>query len=183
MRYLNNAVLFFVMVLALLSPGRNLSAQSPDTLIIPSLKLLFIGDIMGHDSQIASAYNDSTGLYDYTDVFSLIAPKIAEADIAIANLEVTLAGPPYKGYPQFSSPAALATAAYGAGIDIMVTANNHSVDRGLEGVKNTIIRLDSMNIPHTGTYQSAEARDSLAPLIIEKNGIRLALLNYTYGTL
>ena len=169
------AILYF-------SPAGNVKGQAGDTLVKPTLKLLFIGDIMGHDSQIAAAYNDSTKNYDYTDVFRYIRPAIEGAEIAIGNLEVTLAGPPYKGYPQFSSPAALAAAASGAGVDILVTANNHSVDRGSKGIKNTIFRLDSLGIPHTGTYYDATGRDSLVPHIINKNGIKLALLNYTYGT-
>jgi len=146
------------------------------------LSILFIGDIMGHDSQIASAYDESAGTYDYHPVFRHIAPIIKSHDIAIGNLEVTLGGLPYKGYPLFSSPAALAAAAREAGIGVLVTANNHSVDRGLAGINSTIGRLDSLGIIHTGTYRTASERDSLVPCIIEKNGIKLALLNYTYGT-
>ena len=60
---------------------------------------------MGHDEQIWSAENRETHKYNYDDVFQYIKPVIIDADIAIANFEVTLAGPPYMGYPQFSSPA------------------------------------------------------------------------------
>ena len=95
---------------------------------------------------------------------------------------MTLAGPPYKGYPQFSSPAALAVACRNAGVDCLVTANNHSIDRGLDGINRTIMRLDSIGMPHTGTFVNSSARDSLQPLILKSNGISLALLNYTYGT-
>ncbi len=146
------------------------------------LSFLFIGDIMGHDEQIWSAENRETHTFDYNNVFSYIRPVIAEADIAIANFEVTLAGPPYSGYPQFSSPAALAAACKNAGIDYMVTANNHAADRGIKGIDGTINRLDSLGIYHTGTFLSPADRDSLYPLIIKKNGISVALLNYTFGT-
>ncbi|MFH0843430.1 MAG: CapA family protein [Bacteroidota bacterium] len=148
----------------------------------PALSLLFIGDIMGHDSQIWSAENLKTGTYDYNDVFMYIKPVISDADVAIANFEVTLAGPPYKGYPQFSSPAALADACRNAGIDYFATANNHAADRGRTGLTGTINRLDSMGIPHTGTFLTKAARDSLNPLMINKPGFSIALLNYTYGT-
>ncbi|MCU0362070.1 MAG: CapA family protein, partial [Bacteroidales bacterium] len=146
------------------------------------LSLLFIGDIMGHDEQIWSAENRETREYNYDDVFRYIKPVISGADLAIGNLEVTLAGPPYKGYPAFSSPSALAAACRDSGIDCLVTANNHSADKGKKGITGTIARLDSLGIPHTGTFISKEARDSLTPLILEKNGFRIALLNYTYGT-
>jgi poly-gamma-glutamate synthesis protein (capsule biosynthesis protein) len=146
------------------------------------ISLLFIGDIMGHDEQIWSAENRETGKYNYDDVFKFIKPVISDADIAIANFEVTLGGPPYMGYPQFSSPADLAVSCRNAGIDYLVTANNHSADRGISGIRNTINRLDSIGIPHTGTFLNASSRDSLSPLLIRKNGIAMALLNYTFGT-
>jgi len=146
------------------------------------VSLLFIGDIMGHDEQIWSAENRETHTFEYDNVFRYIKPVISEADIAIANFEVTLGGPPYMGYPQFSSPAALAAACKNAGIDYMVTANNHAADRSKTGITETINRLDSLGIPHTGTFLNSECRDSLYPLMIKKNGISIALLNYTYGT-
>lgn len=146
------------------------------------ISLLFMGDIMGHDSQIWAAEDLKTHTWDYNDVFSYIKPLVSDADLSIANLEVTLAGPPYKGYPQFSSPAALAVACKNAGIDCLVTANNHSADRGKTGIEGTIFRLDSIGLPHTGTFINQASKDKLQPLIFVKNGISVALLNYTYGT-
>jgi poly-gamma-glutamate capsule biosynthesis protein CapA/YwtB (metallophosphatase superfamily) len=171
-------VLIFLVFMCLGVPGYS-QVTVPEE---EKLSLLFIGDIMGHDSQIWSAENIKTGTWDYNDVFMYIKPVISEADIAIANLEVTLAGPPYKGYPQFSSPSALADACRNAGIDYLVTANNHAADRGKEGITGTIRRLDSLGIPHTGTFYDQAAKDSLYPLIINKKGFSIALLNYTYGT-
>jgi poly-gamma-glutamate synthesis protein (capsule biosynthesis protein) len=147
-----------------------------------NISLLFIGDIMGHDEQIWSAENRETNTYNYDDVFRYIIPEISEADIAIANFEVTLAGPPYKGYPKFSSPDALAVACRNAGIDYLVTANNHSADGGKKGIENTINKLDSIGIPHTGTFFNGNNRNDLNPLIIKKDELTIALLNYTYGT-
>lgn len=146
------------------------------------LTLLFIGDIMGHDEQIWSAENRETHLYNYDEVFGQIKPEISEADIAIANFEVTLAGPPFKGYPEFSSPAELAVACHNAGIDYLVTANNHSADRGKKGIERTIFKLDSIGIPHTGTFLNSTNKNTLNPLVINKKGMNIALLNYTYGT-
>lgn len=155
-----------------------IAGQQPDSV----LTLLFAGDIMGHDGQIAAALDDSTGIYSYDSVFSYISPLVSGADIAIGNLEVTLGGPPYKGYPAFSSPDELAAACRSAGFDILVTANNHAADRGTKGIAMTIKALDSLEIRHTGTWISSEARDSLVPLMISNDSIKLALLNYTYGT-
>ena len=144
------------------------------------LKIIFAGDIMGHDSQIASATTKEG--YNYDTCFSFIKPYISSADIAIANLEVTLAGPPYKGYPQFSSPDELVESAKKAGFDLFITANNHSLDRRQQGLERTIKILDEKNIIHTGTFNDSYSRAKTYPLIIEKKSIRLALLNYTYGT-
>ncbi len=146
------------------------------------ISILFIGDIMGHDEQIWSAEDRNTHTYNYDNVFKYIAPEISEADLAIANFEVTMAGTPYSGYPTFSSPVALAYSCYKAGIDCFVTANNHAADRSKKGIINTIYRLDSLGIPHTGTFYDKAERDTVYPLIIKKNGYSLALLNYTYGT-
>jgi hypothetical protein len=166
----------FIICIFLSTNGQNVSVE-PN-----KISLLFIGDIMGHDEQIWSAENRETHIFNYNDVFRYIQPVIAEADIAIANFEVTLAGPPYSGYPTFSSPSALASACKNAGIDYMVTANNHSVDRGKKGITGTITRLDSLGIPHTGTFLNKADRDSLYPLMINKTGLSIALLNYTYAT-
>ncbi len=146
------------------------------------LKLVFVGDIMGHDAQIEAAYNQTTKKYDYTSVYSYIKPYLSAADITVANLEVTLAGPPYKGYPRFSSPDALPVALKDAGFDILLTANNHSLDRGAKGLDRTIYLLDSMGVIHTGTFVGEKSRRTHYPLLIEKNGFRIAMLNMTYGT-
>lgn len=156
----------------------NLKAQ--DNSENQNVRLIFAGDIMGHDSQIAAA-NTHNG-YNYDTCFALLKPYIEHADIAIANLEVTLAGPPFKGYPQFSSPDELAGAIKKSGFDLLITANNHSLDRRKYGLERTIDVLDSMEIIRTGTFKTPSQRESEYPLIIEKNNIRLAVLNYTYGT-
>lgn len=146
------------------------------------LSLLFIGDIMGHGPQITSAYDKTTKTYNYNSVFQYVTPQIGSSDFCMANLEVTLAGKPYKGYPQFSSPDQLAVACKESGIDALVTSNNHSCDRGDKGVLRTIDVLDSIEILHTGTFKDSADRKKNNPLIIEQNCIRVAFLNYTYGT-
>ncbi|EGD33059.1 CapA family protein [Capnocytophaga sp. oral taxon 338] len=147
-----------------------------------TLSLLFVGDIMGHSPQIHSAYNNQTGRYEYDPVFAKVAPIFKENDFVIANLEVTLGGKPYTGYPTFSSPNALAAACYNSGINVMVTANNHSCDRGLKGITNTLYQLDSLGIRHTGTFYDLMDRARRNLLVLEKNRIRIGILNYTYGT-
>ncbi len=146
-------------------------------------KMVFVGDVMGHGSQITSAQVVKDSLYDYSPCFELISPILKQADLAIGNLEVTLPGkPPYKGYPQFRSPDDLALALRYAGFNLLVTANNHSNDSGKNGVINTIETLYDYGFYHTGTFQSQEERDAFYPLIVYRNNFKLAFLNYTYGT-
>jgi len=172
---------YIIFISFLLTPGNYVTGQ--DQLVAgDKISLLFIGDIMGHDDQIRSAEDTLTHKYNYDDVFKYIKPAISEADIAIANFEVTLAGPPYMGYPRFSSPADLASACKNAGIDYLVTANNHAADRGNAGIISTISRLDSIGILHTGTFINHEDLASRSPLMIQRAGLSIALFNYTYGT-
>ena len=146
------------------------------------LRIVFAGDIMGHDSQIAASLIDSTGKYNYRDCFLPLQDYLSGADIAIGNLEVTLAGPPYKGYPRFSSPDTLVDALLESGFQILVNANNHVLDRGKDGFVRTQKVLGEKGMMMTGSFISAEERQISYPLLMEKNGILIALLNYTYGT-
>lgn len=169
---------FLLFILTLLT----FTLVGQDVRQVDSLSLIFMGDIMGHDPQIESAFNPEKGTYNYEGVFRKVSHIIKAADFAIANLEVTLAGKPYAGYPQFSSPDALAVACKKNGIDVLVTANNHSCDRAKKGLLRTIHVLDSLEIPHTGTFKDSTERNNKNLLILDKNNIRVGLLNYTYGT-
>ena len=146
-----------------------------------SVKLIFAGDLMGHMPQVNAALQKD-GTYDYSPCFRYVKDYVKSADLAILNLEVPLAGKPYSGYPQFSSPDELAEGARDAGFDIMTTANNHCMDRGKKGLERTLQALDRLGIPHLGTYMNREQRDAEHPLMVDVKGLKLALLTYTYGT-
>ena len=145
------------------------------------VKLIFAGDLMGHMPQHNAALQ-ADGSYDYTPCFRYVRDYVCSADLAIVNLEVPLDGRPYSGYPQFSAPDALAEAARDAGFDIMTTANNHCMDRGRHGLLRTLDALDSMEISHLGTYRDSNEYATEHPMMVDCHGLRLALLNYTYGT-
>lgn len=151
------------------------------TVVLPQkVTLLFAGDAMQHKSQIDNAYVG--GKYDYSSYFAYIKDEIEAADIAVVNLEVTLGGKPYTGYPTFSAPDEFAVALKNAGFDVFLTCNNHSADRHSKGINRTIDVLDSLVIRHTGTFKDQEERDRFYPMMMTKNGIRFAFLNYTYDT-
>ena len=146
------------------------------------ISFLFMGDIMGHGPQIKSAWQEDKKQYEYSEVFNPLEDIISSVDFAIGNLEVTLAGKPFKGYPQFSSPDELAVACKNSGMDVLVTANNHSCDRKNKGVIRTLDVLDSLKILHTGTFKDVKNREKNNLLVLSKEGIKVGLLNYTYGT-
>jgi poly-gamma-glutamate synthesis protein (capsule biosynthesis protein) len=146
------------------------------------LSLIFAGDIMQHGPQISAARNEKTDAYDYDASFQFVKPILESKDLAIANLEITHAGKPYAGYPQFSAPDELSAALQTAGFDVIITANNHSCDGGSKGVIRTLDILDQLKIKHTGTFRNKEEREANYPLILTEKGMKIALLNYTYGT-
>lgn len=145
-----------------------------------TINMSAIGDIMCHNSQYKDAYKN--GRYDFSYVFEDIKPYIENADVSIGNLETTFAGKEkgYNSYPNFNTPEALAEDLKELGIDVLSTANNHSLDTGYKGIESTIDYLDTVGISHTGTYKSIESQNEI--LIKEINGLKIAFLAYTYGT-
>ena len=156
----------------------------PETPVIEDkhISMSVIGDIMCHNSQYTDAYVASSDTYDFSYVFEDIKQYIEPADIAIGNIETTFAGKGrgYSNYPTFNSPEQLATNLKDLGIDVLCTANNHSLDKGYSGLTSTLKFLDDAGISHMGTYDSAESQNEI--LIKDVNGIKIAFLAYTYGT-
>ena len=145
------------------------------------LSLLFAGDLMQHGPQIKAA-SQPDGSYNYDECFARVRPEVERADVAIANFEVTLGGRPYTGYPQFRAPDEYLQACVDAGFDVLLTANNHCLDSRRHGLERTLMMMDSLGVPHLGTYYNEEQRDSTYPFLLQKNGLRVVLLNFTYGT-
>ena len=147
-----------------------------------TINMSVIGDIMCHNTNYEDAYNSDTDSYDFSYVFQDISKYFEGDDITIGNLETTLAGKEigYSSYPTFNTPEILATNLKDLGLDVLATANNHSLDKGYVGIENTIAELDKVGIAHTGTYTSQESSEQY--LVKDVNGINIAFLDYTYGT-
>ena len=182
-------IIIFTLMLAgcMTSPTVQTIAQpATDSIVVPvpdTLRLVFAGDVMGHGMQITGAWRDGGDTcYNYHPAFQWVKEYISDADIAVANLEVTLAGAPYTGFPRFSSHRSLADALQDTGFDVLLTANNHVLDRGKQGMERTLDVLDSIGMTHTGTFRDYAEWETHYPLMVEKNNFRLAILNYTYST-
>ena len=145
------------------------------------IRLTLLGDIMCHPTQYEAV--ETTDGYDFSPAFEDIMEYTSQADLTLANLETALAGKEmmYGGYPSFNTPEQLALALKeNLGIDVLSTANNHSLDRLYPGLCNTINFLDEAGLKHTGTYKTEE--DSKEILIVDVKGMKIAFLSYTYGT-
>lgn len=139
-----------------------------------TVTLAIIGDVMMHSRQLE---------YDCREFLSGISGLLKEADFAIANAEFSLGGRPYSGYPAFSAPDSYAEYLRdGCGIDVFLTANNHILDRGRKGLERTLHVYDSLGVPYCGSSPGDGTYYGHNPLMLFKDGIRIALLNFTYGT-
>ena len=141
-----------------------------------------IGDIMCHNTQYNDAYNKDTGAYDFSYVFDDISLYTKTADICVGNLETTFAGEDvgYSGYPTFNTPDSLAYELKDIGIDVLSTAGNHALDKGFDGLSRTIDVLNDADIAHTGTYKTEEEQNTILTKYVK--GIKIAFVNFTYGT-
>ena len=138
------------------------------------------GDIMGH-MPVINAGKTANG-YDYAEVYQYIKPYYERYDVMVANLEVNLGGPeagPYQGYPTFNSPDGMAKSLKDAGVDMVLTANNHSYDIGHNSFIRTQNTLNEMELDYLGTRLSV---DEPAYTVRDVNGIKIGMVCYTYET-
>lgn len=146
-----------------------------------SVTLLAVGDNLIHD-QVISSGKQADGTYNYDHLYSNIKDVIASADIAVINQETILGGKafPYSGYPEFNSPTEIGDAVVKAGFDVVLQATNHTLDMGYQGVKRDLKFWDRYpQITLLGINKTEADYERIH--IIDKNGIKLALLNYTFG--
>jgi poly-gamma-glutamate synthesis protein (capsule biosynthesis protein) len=146
-----------------------------------TLEICILGDMMMHTAQIENAHRNGQE-YDFSSYFRFLEDRIRHADIAIANMEFTLAGEPYSGYPAFSAPDEYATYLSMLGIDVFLTANNHIFDKGAAGAQRTINMFRELGVNMTGIAENQEEHDEAFPLIMKCKGASIAMLNVTYGT-
>ena len=146
---------------------------------IAKVRIKVFGDIMANTIQNQYAYNKGAGTYDYSDSFALIKDYVSDSDISIANYETTTnPNLAYAGHPRFNTPEAYLKAIADAGFDIVTTANNHSLDSGIEGITTTIEAIENCGMDHVGSMRD----ESEKLLMKEVNGIKIGFLSYTYGT-
>jgi poly-gamma-glutamate synthesis protein (capsule biosynthesis protein) len=146
-----------------------------------TITLTAAGDCLMHNTQIWSGLQ-ADGSYCFDSFFPEVRELIMEGDYSSINFEAAMAGPDsaYTGYPLFNSPDAMAQTLKEAGFDLVATANNHCLDRGVKGAIRTLKVLEQAGLDTLGTYKSEE--DSHTYLIKDIKGVKVAYLAYTYGT-
>ena len=144
------------------------------------IKLTFLGDVMCK-SQIITACKTEGG-YNFDLIFENMKEYFSESDYVFANLETPVSFDNRDLTSEewrFNSPYEFSESVYNSGIDFVATANNHCLDRGIDGITSTIKSLDKVGLAHTGTYLSKENKE---PKVVTINGVKLGILSYTYGT-
>lgn len=149
----------------------------------PSLTLTMVGDNLLH-IPVSNSGRQPDGKYNYDHLFQHIKKDIKRADLSMINQEVILAGSQFgiSGYPSFNGRYEVGNAIAKAGFRVVLHATNHSMDQGAAGVRSCVKRWEEKHpdVMVTGMYDSRKKQNKIT--FFKKNGIRVAILNYTYGT-
>ena len=150
---------------------------------ISQIIIIAAGDNLIHDIIYNRArVSGEQDRFDFTPNYAQIAPIIKKADIAFVNQETVMGGKEigYSGYPAFNTPQDAGRGLVNAGFNVINQASNHVMDKGERGAIGTMDFWDSMNMPYLGIFRSEEKRNNQNH-IIEKNGIKVGFLSYTFG--
>lgn len=161
------------------------SEQSPT----PTLEytIIMVGDVLLH-TPVEESCRQTDGSYDYDSLFAHTKETIAEADLALVNQEVIIGGADLgiSGYPCFNADFRLCDSLVETGFDVICHATNHAMDKGRGGLVNCAQywREQYPQITVLGIHDTADTSTSCGadPVILELPDMRIAVLNYTYGT-
>ncbi|MGT2845647.1 CapA family protein [Streptococcus massiliensis] len=154
--------------------------STPKKTQVTRARIMANGDLLYHDIIYMSA-RQADGTYDFTENYHYVTPWLEKANLVLGDFEGTInPNLPLAGYPLFNAPQEVAAAIKDAGYDVLDLAHNHILDSGLEGVSTTVAAFDKVGINTVGVYTKQER--AKAPLLIkEVNGIKIAILAYSYG--
>lgn len=168
------------------SDNMNVEVTEQSTEVVykgPEVSIIMVGDMLMHTPVEESALQED-GSYNYDAIFANTVEEIKEADLAIVNQEVIIAGESFdvSGYPAFNAPFELGHDLVEAGFDVICHGTNHALDQGKKGLKSCIAFWEENypEIPVLGINGSKEAQEEI--YIYEQDGLKIAVLNFTYGT-
>lgn len=155
-------------------------AKNAETEQETSARIMANGDLLYHDIIYISA-KKSDGIYDFHENFEYVKPWLKQADLVIGDFEGTVNKDHYlAGYPLFNAPGEVMDAIKDAGYQVLDLAHNHILDSQIEGVVSTADAIEKAGMTPVGVY-THESRDKAPLLIKEVNGIKVAILAYSYG--
>lgn len=142
--------------------------------------LTAVGDILLH-GRVYGGLKKKSG-YDFENQLKNVSDLLGKTDITIGNLESIIAGNEIglSSFPKFNAPVEIGYALKDLGFDIVTIANNHVLDRGVEGLLKSIQNLKRIGLEYDGAYESQEDKDRLR--IKKVNGLKVCFLSYTKGT-
>ncbi|MDY3727687.1 MAG: CapA family protein, partial [Wujia sp.] len=149
--------------------------------------IVMVGDVLLH-TPVEESCRQPDGSYDYDSLFANTKDKLSAADLALVNQEVIIGGADLgiTGYPSFNADFSLCDSLVDAGFDIICHATNHAIDKGRKGLVNCAKywRENYPQITVLGIHDTADTSTSCGaePVIIELQDMKIAVLNYTYGT-
>ena len=153
--------------------------ESSSTETVKTARVMANGDILIHNGLYGTA-EQADGSYDFKPFFEYAKDWISSADLAIGDYEGTIRTDyPLAGYPLFNAPSEIATAMAETGYDVVDLAHNHILDSGLSGALSTVKTFEDLGLSTIGVYK--ENRNTEDILIKEVNGIKIAILGYSYA--
>ncbi|MDD6882367.1 MAG: CapA family protein [Eubacteriales bacterium] len=164
----------------------NLATPTPTPVPTPtpmptprSATIRSLGEIAMEEPLLEAAYNADAGIYDFSEMFSMISDVMGNADYTIADVEGPLGDTKAYGFQtdNISTPSSLIAALKQCGVDMLTLANDHTLDSGWNGVQDTIAKCIANNMDYIGASTSNAEKST--PVIRDIQGIRVAFLNYT----
>jgi len=177
------ACILGVLCLASCTAEKPIENDIPKEPEVKKVRFVGCGDNITYKGTVMSARDRATGeeRYNFSPIFDNVKEKIASADIAFINQETVMTeNKEVSFYPTFNSPKEVAYALSNTGFDVVNIATNHMLDKGADGLSDTIEFLKTMPYTVIGGYENDE--DFLTPRIINKNGIDIAFSSFTYDT-
>ena len=148
---------------------------------VQTVSLMAVGDNLIH-STVYEFAQQPDGTYDFTDIYSEIKDDLSQSDLNCIQQETILVKDPslYSNYPCFGTPAEMADSLEKVGFNVVCQASNHTLDKGTQGLEDTIAAWKAHpDVTLLGIHESQAQADQIQ--VVEKNGIKIALLDYTYG--
>lgn len=162
----------------------NQEAESePIEVQAPTVTIIMVGDVLLH-TRVEQSATTQDGSFDFAPIFANVKDEVAAADLALVNQEVIIGGEELgiSGYPAFNAPYEVADELVATGFDVICHATNHALDKGKKGLINCLSYWQEAypDIAVLGIHDSKEKQEEI--YVAECNGMRIAILNYTYGT-